>query len=102
MRNLNKIVEINELLRIYGGILTARQLEIMTQRYKDDLSLGEIAALHGISRQGVLNFEQDAVKILREYEKKLGVWAREKKIKDLFDRTFVDEHARAALTEVFT
>ena len=102
MRNIAKIVEINELLRIYGGILTARQLEIMTQRYKEDLSLGEIAQVHGISRQGVLNCEQDATQILREYEKKLGVYARERKIKDLFERTFVDEHARAALTEVFT
>ena len=102
MRNLNKIVEINELLRIYGKLLTERQQEIMAQRYKDDLSLGEIASLHGISRQGVLNFEQDAVGSLRAYETKLGVWAREKKIKDLFERTFVDEHARLALTEVFT
>lgn len=102
MRNLNKIVEINELLRIYGGLLTKRQLEIMTRRYVGDLSLGEIAEADGISRQGVLNFENKAVRALRGYEKKLGVWARERKIKDLFERTFVDEHARAALTEVFT
>ena len=102
MRNLSKIVEVNELLRIYGALLTAKQQEIMAQRYKDDLSLGEIAQTHGISRQGVLNFENKAVRLLRAYEKKLGVWARERKIKDLFERTFVDEHARAALMEVFT
>ena len=102
MRNLNKIIEINELLRIYGALLTTRQFEVMSQRYKSDLSLGEIADMYGISRQGVLNFENKAVRALRAYEKKLGVWARESKIKNLFEKTFVDEHARAALTEVFT
>lgn len=99
---MNKTVELNELIRIYGGLLTKRQLGVMQRRYGDDLSLGEIAAADNTSRQAVLNFENKAVRLLYKYEKKLGVYAREKKIKDLFARHFVDEHARAALTEVFT
>jgi len=102
MRNLAKIIEINELLRIYGALLTQKQCDVLKQRYNGDFSLGEIATELGISRQGVLNFENKAVRALRAYEKKLGVYAREKKIKDLFERTFVDAHAREALTEVFT
>ena len=102
MRNIHKIVEINELLRIYGALLTRRQAEVLQRRYGQDWSLGEIAEADGISRQGVLNFENKAVRLLRNYEKKLGVYARESKIKALFERTFIDEHARLALQEVFT
>ena len=78
MRNITKIVEINELLRIYGGLLTGRQEDVLRRRYAEDMSLGEIAVADNISRQGVLNFENKAVRALRGYEKKLGVWAREK------------------------
>jgi len=102
MRNLNKTIEVNELLRIYGALLTKKQAEVLSWRYKEDWSLGEIAGELNISRQGVLNFENKAVRSLRNYEKKLGVWSREKKIKQLFDSTFVDENARMALMEVFT
>ena len=102
MRNLDKTIEINELLRIYGALLTQKQRDVLRQRYNEDWSLGEIAISLDISRQGVLNFENKAVRALRNYEKKLGVWSREKKIKDLFERTFIDEHARMALVEVFS
>jgi hypothetical protein len=49
-----------------------------------------------------LNFENKAVKALRKYEKRLCVYEREKKIKSLLEKTFVDEHARTALYEVFS
>ena len=101
MTNIDKRVKINELLRIYGALLTPRQREILTRRYTDDLSFGEIAAEFGITRQAVLNFEIKAVRSLFKYEKKLGVHAREQKIKELFERFFVDPYARAALYEVF-
>ena len=41
------------LLDIYGGLLTERQRSLLTLHLEDDLSLGEIAELEGISRQGV-------------------------------------------------
>jgi predicted DNA-binding protein YlxM (UPF0122 family) len=102
MRNIDKTVEINELLRIYGALLTPRQFAVLSRRYGSDLSFGEIAEADGITRQAVLNFEKKAVRALHKFEKKLGVWARERKIKALLDKTFVDEYARAALADVFT
>jgi len=102
MNNIQKRLEINELLRIYGALLTERQREILTRRYTHDLSFGEIAAEFDITRQAVLNFENKAVRSLRKYEKKLGVYEREHKIKVMLEKTFVDEHARLALYEVFS
>ena len=102
MRDIQKTVEINELLRIYGALLTERQREILARRYTDDLSFGEIAAEFNITRQAVLNFENKAIRSLQKYEKRLGVYQREQKIKNLLEKTFVDEHARTALYEVFS
>ena len=102
MSNIEKRLEINELLRIYGALLTARQREILTRRYCDDCSFGELAIEFNITRQAVLNFENKAIRSLRKYEKRLGVYEREQKIKVLFDKTFIDEHARSALYEVFS
>jgi len=102
MQNIQKRLEINELLRIYGALLTERQREILTRRYTDDLSFGEIAAQYDITRQAVLNFENKSIFLLRKYEKRLGVYEREKKIKALLEKTFIDEHARTALYEVFS
>jgi len=102
MANIDKRLEINELLRIYGALLTPRQREILLRRYTDDCSFGEIAIEFNITRQAVLNFENKAIKSLRKYEKRLGVYAREEKIRNLFEKTFIDEHARTALYEVFS
>jgi hypothetical protein len=102
MQKIEKLVEINELLRIYGALLTRRQSEVLSRRYVDDLSLGEIATADGITRQAVLNFEHKAIRSLRKFEKRLGVYERETKIKALLAKTFVDEHARSALADIFT
>lgn len=102
MQNVQTRIEINELLRIYGALLTRRQHDILLRRYTEDLSFGEIAVEFNITRQAVLNFENKAIRSLRKYEKRLGVYAREQKIKSLLEKTFVDEHARTALYEVFS
>ena len=101
MTKIDKRIKINDLLRIYGALLTPRQREILTRRYTDDLSFGEIAAEFNITRQAVLNFEIKAVRSLMKYEKKLGFLAREQQLKDLFEKFFVDPYARSALYEVF-
>jgi predicted DNA-binding protein YlxM (UPF0122 family) len=97
---LAKVVEINELLRIYGGLLTRRQSEVLTRRYGQDLSLGEIADEFGISRQGVLNFENKAINQLRKFEKHLGVLSKQVQIKKLLESVITDTNARTALAEM--
>ncbi len=71
-KNLN----VSYLLDFYGAALTQKQREVMEQYYNDDLSLAEIAANFGITRQGV----RDAIKrgecVMQELEEKIGVAAR--------------------------
>ena len=55
----------------YGELLTDHQKEIYECVVYEDLSLSEIAADAGISRQGVHDLLKRCDKILEEYEQKL-------------------------------
>ena len=63
---MDKILEQALLYDFYGELLTAHQKEIYEQFVLDDLSLGEIAADAGISRQGVHDIVQDHWKNMNE------------------------------------
>ncbi|MBO8128173.1 MAG: YlxM family DNA-binding protein [Peptococcaceae bacterium] len=73
---LDKFTWINLLYDFYGPLLTGRQRELFELYYKQDLSLGEIAEHHGISRQGVYDTIGRSVASLESYEKKLGLAQR--------------------------
>lgn len=59
------------LLDCYGAFLTPRQQEIMTHYYSEDLSLGEIAALTGTTRQAVRDSVKRSEQVLNNMEEKL-------------------------------
>lgn len=65
----------------YGGLLTARQAEIFLLHYEDDFSLAEIAEKLNITRQAVLDNLRHAESTLDKAETKLGLVARDLKIK---------------------
>lgn len=71
-----KNFEVSLLLDFYGELLTEKQRESVEYYYNDDLSLGEIAANLGISRQGVRDNIKRAETILFEMEEKLGLMAK--------------------------
>ena len=48
-----KNLEISFLLDFYGDMLTDKQRDVVELYYNEDLSLAEIAAHSGITRQGV-------------------------------------------------
>lgn len=75
---MSKNLEINNLLDLYGCLLTEKQLSIMDMYYNDDLSLGEIAAQCGISRQGVHDTVKRCEEAILDYEGKLGLYANQK------------------------
>lgn len=60
----------------YGALLTQKQREIYDLYYQQDLSLGEIAELHGVSRQAVFDLLKRTDEVLREYDNKLGLVAK--------------------------
>ena len=87
-----KDMRITLLLDFYGELLTEKQREALELYYNDDLSLGEIGADFGISRQGVRDNIKRAEAILFEMEEKLGLAEKFSRIKTSLDsiRTQVD------------
>ena len=78
---IDKTLHMSLLFDTYGELLTARQRSIFTLYYEDDLSLGEIAAQHGISRQAVYDMLKRAVHTLAELEDKLSLVSRDAKLR---------------------
>lgn len=60
------------LLDFYGDMLTEKQRDFLGYYYNDDLSLSEIAANEGITRQGVRDAIKRAQTQLFEMEDRLG------------------------------
>ena len=61
----------------YGDLLTQRQKECFEMRYNQDLSLGEIGEILGISRQGVHDNLSRTEALLRNMEAKTGCVGRD-------------------------
>lgn len=70
-----KDLKYSRLLDIYGEMLTEKQREMLSLYYNDDLSLSEIAANEGISRQGVRDSIKRGEESLDELEAKIGITA---------------------------
>lgn len=68
---MNDILEQALLYDFYGELLNSHQKEIYEQFVLEDLSLSEIAADAGISRQGVHDLVKRCQKTLEGYEQKL-------------------------------
>lgn len=68
---MNDILEQALLYDFYGELLNRHQKEIYEQFILEDLSLSEIAADAGISRQGVHDLVKRCQKALEGYEQKL-------------------------------
>lgn len=75
-----KNLEITMLLDFYGEMLTPKQREFLDYYYNEDLSLAEIAANVGITRQGVRDAIKRAECQLFEMEQRLGLVERFKEV----------------------
>lgn len=71
-----KNMKLSYLLDFYGELLDEHTREIMTAYYNDDLSLAEIAADDGISRQGVRHIVKKGEDELTRYESTLHMAER--------------------------
>lgn len=81
-----KNLEISLLLDFYGDMLTEKQRDVVELYYNEDLSLAEIAAHSGITRQGVRDSIKRAEGQLVEYESRLGLAKRFRDIQKGLDR----------------
>jgi len=70
-------LEMALLFDYYGGMLTERQKECFDMRYNQDLSLGEIGQVLGVSRQAVCDNLARAEAVLRKMEDSAGCVRRQ-------------------------
>lgn len=76
LQTMKDIVKSSLLYDFYGELLTEHQKEIYEDFMLNDLSLGEIAAEQGISRQGVHDLVKRCDRLLSGYEEKLHLVER--------------------------
>lgn len=75
-----KNLELGYLLDFYGELLPERKRAVMDMYYNEDLSLAEIAAEIGISRQGARDIIKKCEEELFFFEEKLGLAQKLKKV----------------------
>ena len=73
--------EITLLFDTYGDMLTEKQREYLDLRYNQDMSLGEIAEMQGVSRQAVFDNLSRTEAALRRMEENIGSVKRDKLIR---------------------
>ena len=78
---MGKNLDITLLLDFYGDMLTEKQRNFISCYYNDDLSLSEIAANEGITRQGVRDAIKRSEAQLINMEERLGLVARFENVK---------------------
>ena len=69
-------LEMSLLYDYYGGLLTGKQRQCFDLRYNQDLSLGEIAQVMGVSRQAVSDNLTRTEALLRKMEDSIGCVGR--------------------------
>jgi predicted DNA-binding protein YlxM (UPF0122 family) len=82
LEKLEEIVQQSILYDFYGELLSEHKRRIFEDYVLNDLSLGEIAAEQGISRQGVHDIVKRCTQELKEYEDKLSLVRKFQSIKD--------------------
>ena len=73
---MSKNLNVSVLMDYYVGLLTEKQRSLAELYYNDDLSLGEIAELTGITRQGVHDSIKRTEALLMDAEKNMGLVQR--------------------------
>ena len=73
--------EVTLLFDTYGDMLTEKQREYLDMRYNQDMSLGEIAQMQGVSRQAVHDNLVRTENLLRRMEENIGCVHRDLQIR---------------------
>ena len=80
MMELDEFLEVSTLLDYYKNLLSDKQREYLINHFEEDLSLSEIAKNNNVSRQAVYDNIKRGIKLLKDYEEKLGFHEREKQV----------------------
>lgn len=92
---LSEFLEVSTFLDYYKNLLSDKQREYLVNHFEEDLSLSEIAKNNNVSRQAVYDNIKRGIKLLKEYEEKLGFYEKDRelygKLKDLRDNFKVEK-----------
>lgn len=77
---LDEIIKIGILLEYYKPLLTDKQREYLVCYFNEDLSFSEIAEENKVTRQAVHDNIKRGIKILKNYEDKLGFYKKDREV----------------------
>ena len=80
---MEDIIYYNELYDLYGSLLTEKQKEYFEDYYFSNLSYSEMAENYDVSRNATFKQVHIVVEKLEEYEEKLGLYAKKKKLLEI-------------------
>lgn len=93
MKNeVDNVLLMNELLDVYGELLSPKQGQIFIDYYEDNLSLSEIAENLSISRNAVYDALKKAEASLKYYEEKLHVIENNNKLSKDIEVLYKEKH----------
>jgi len=95
---LEKTKRVNDLIDLYGVLLTNNQLNILELYYMEDLSLKEIAEELSISRNAVFDTLKRSLNILEDYENKLNLLKKDYLKNELLDN--LDKLSKEEIKEI--
>lgn len=88
-----------ELYQEYKNLLTENQADVFNLYYLCDLSLGEIAEIKGVSKQGVSDNLSKTRELLDDYENKLGLLKKKGQLLEILNDDSLEDKL-SKLTEI--
>lgn len=83
---LEEILEVSVLFNYYKNLLSGKQKEYLMEHLEEDLSLSEIAKKFDVTRQAVYDNIKRGVKLLYEYEEKIGFYKKECEVEEELEK----------------
>lgn len=96
---MDKFLYYNNLFSLYQKLLTPKERLIFSLYYEENLSMGEIADIKGISRSAVGKTIKIVTTKLDNYEENLGIYKQREKIIKIKDST-KDDNTRILLEKL--
>lgn len=82
MNNFEETIYINDLLDLYGNLLTKKQYDIMVDYYQNNFSLSEISENKNISRTAVSDALKKGRNKLEDFDNKMHLYDIFKQLKN--------------------
>ena len=97
---MDKFIYYNNLFSLYQKLLTPKERLIFSLYYEENLSMGEIADIKGISRSAVGKTIKIVTTKLDNYEENLGIYKQREEIIKIKDST-KDDNTRILLEKLW-